>query len=90
MDKQQLRKAMIQAMPDSVPGDIKEDIASIMMKVMDAVDGESTMGIVIALDVLKDMYEHNLTESIKEKFGEGSEIHKMVMDAALVTSETIH
>ena len=93
MDKDKLRKAMIEAMPDSISGDIKIDIANIMMKVMDAVDGKSTMGTMIALDILKDMYEQNLTETIKGKFGDGSEIHKMVVSASLMAKDdsgTVH
>jgi hypothetical protein len=88
MDKDKLREAMIKAMPDSIANDVKEDISNIMLKVMAAVDGESTMGTMIALDILKDMYEHNFTETIKEKFGEDSELHKMAKEAALMSSNT--
>lgn len=94
MDKEKLREAMIQAMPDNIQDVIKENIADIMLKVMDAVDGESTLGTLIALDILKDMYAHNLTEIAKDKFGEDSELHKKVKEAALMASDdpsgTIH
>ena len=93
MNKKELHKAMIENMPDFISDNIKEDIANIMMKIMEAIDGESTMGIVIALDVLKDMYLQNLSETIKEKFGEDSDIHKMVKAAALMSEDipgTIH
>jgi len=88
MDKEKLREAMIQAMPDSVPSHIKADIANIMLKVINAVEGESTMGIVIALDVLKDMFQDTFVETVKDKFGEDSELHKKAKEAVLMSSDT--
>lgn len=93
MDKDKLREAMIQAMPDSISNHIKADIANIMLKVIGAVEGESSMGIVIALDVLKDMFLDTFVETVKEKFGEDSEPHKKAKEAALMSSDasgTIH
>lgn len=93
MDKEKLREVMIKAMPDSISNDIKADIANIMLKVIDAVEGESSMGIVIALEVLKDMFLDTFVETVKEKFGEDSEPHKKVKEAALMSSDasgTIH
>ena len=88
MDKEKLREAMIKAMPDNIQGDIKENIADIMLKVIGAVEGESTLGIVIALDVLKDMFQDTFVETVKEKFGEDSEFYKKAKEAVLISSDT--
>lgn len=65
MDKEKLLKAMIESMPDSLTQEVKEDIAKIMMKVMEAVEGESIMGGIIALDILKSFLEDSLKVELK-------------------------
>jgi len=85
--KDVIYKAISDITPEHVDEKIKEDITRIAIKIIECVDGESTLGTFISLHILEEVFRGLLMERSQKIFGANSSFEKFMQS---ILSESIH